>query len=150
MCPAAGVPRSACRIIPAGDSPKKPKVCMEYPKSFLMVLAGCGLALASAAAAAEEPPTQVWVNAGLLSYHIDRGKNYNETNLGAGVEVLLAPNHGIMAGTYKNSDYRHSRYFGYEWRPLHWQPGGVQVSAGVVASAIDGYPATNNGGWFLA
>src|SRR5437773_151483 len=101
---------------------------MRNSKWFLALLAGGSLALSGSGAAAQEHDTQVWVNAGLLSYHFDRNKNYNETNLGLGGEALLAPDHALMAGFYKNSEREHSRYFGYQWRPLHWQPGGVNVS----------------------
>ena len=121
-----------------------------YSKCLLMLLAAGFLSLASAGATAQEQATQVWVNAGLLSYHFDRGKNYNETNLGLGGEALLAPDHALMAGFYRNSEREQSRYLGYQWRPLHWQPGGVKVSAGIAVSAIDGYPTMNDKAWFLA
>jgi hypothetical protein len=123
---------------------------MKYSKCFLTLLAGGWLSLSCAGAVAQERSPQIWLNAGLLSYHFDRSKNYNETNLGLGAEALLAPDHAVMAGFYKNSEREHSRYLGYQWRPLHWQPGGVRVSAGVGISAIDGYPTMSNRGWFLA
>jgi hypothetical protein len=49
-----------------------------------------------------------------------------------------------------NSENERSHYAGYQWRPLHWQPFGLDTSAGLAITAIDGYPTTNNGGWFLA
>ena len=122
---------------------------MRY-SSFLALLAGGCLSLPCAAGAADERDVQVWANAGLLSYHFERSKNYNETNLGLGGEVLLAPDHAVIAGFYENSEREHSRYFGYQWRPLHWQPGGVKVSAGLALSVIDGYPSVSDRGWFLA
>jgi hypothetical protein len=117
-----------------------------------MLLAGlCAAVVWPAARAAEgEAAPRVWVNAGLLSYHFDRSKNYNEGNWGLGAEALLAPDHALMAGFYRNSERETSRYLGYQWRPLHWQPAGVNVSAGLALSLLDGYPTMNNRGWFVA
>ncbi len=94
---------------------------------------------------------QVWINPGLYSHHFDTGKNYRANNTGAGVEVLIAKHHGLMAGTFINSDRARSHYFAYQWRPWHWQPAeGLGVSAGFIAGAFDGYPHMRNGGWFVA
>ena len=103
-------------------------------------------------ARAAEPgfQTQVWLNPGFYSYHFDRDKNLRENNIGLGVEVLLAPDHGLMGGTFMNSLDERSYYAAYQWRPLHWRPAGVQVSAGVAVALIDGYPTYKDGGWFLS
>ena len=85
-----------------------------------------------------------------LSYHFDRDKDLRENNIGLGVEVLLAPDHGLMAGTFMNSRDERSYYAAYQWRPLHWRPGDTHVSAGIAIAAIDGYPTYRNGGWFLS
>jgi hypothetical protein len=116
--------------------------------SFLAVL-GCCATLACPAGAQENAP-QVWVNGGLLSYHFNRNKDYRERNWGVGAEAILATDHAVILGTYLNSENRRSDYLGYQWRPLHWQSQGVDVSAGVALSLIDGYPTMNNDGWFLA
>jgi len=113
---------------------------------------GLGLALFSVIAAAagdEYSPQvpQVWLNAGFLSYHADRSKHFREDNYGFGGEVLLAPDHGLFAGSYINSDRGRSHYAMYQWRPLHWQPDGITVSAGLVAGGVDGYPGYHEGGW---
>jgi hypothetical protein len=121
---------------------------MKNPTSFLAAL-GCCAALALPARAQENPP-QVWVNGGLLSHHLNRNNDYREKNWGLGAEAILAPDHAFILGTYLNSENRRSDYLGYQWRPLHWQPLGVDVSAGAALSLIDGYPTTNNEGWFLA
>jgi hypothetical protein len=121
---------------------------MKKPTSCLAVLSCC--AVLALPARAEDIAPQVWINGGLLSYHLKRNSDYRERNWGLGAEAILAPDHAVMLGTYLNSENRRSNYLGYQWRPLHWQPQGVDVSAGVAVSAIDGYPATNNGGWFLA
>jgi hypothetical protein len=117
---------------------------------LLRVLAGLCTALCSAHAADTEFPPQIWVNPGFYSYHFDRDKNLRENNVGLGVEVLLAPDHGLMAGTFMNSRDERSYYAGYQWRPLHWRPAHTLVSAGIAIAAIDGYPTYNNGGWFLS
>ena len=55
-----------------------------------------------------------------------------------------------MAGTFINSNDERSRYIGYQWRPLHWKPKGVDVHVGVILAAMDGYPLYKEGDWFVA
>ena len=107
-------------------------------------------ALSSTRAADTEPSPQVWLNPGFFSWHFDSDKDFRHDNWGVGVEVVLAPDHAVMAGNYINSDGERSRYAAYQWRPLHWRPYNVDVSAGIALSVIDGYPRMNNGGWFMA
>ncbi len=118
--------------------------------STLRAWAGLCLALCStiAVAAGDEPSTQIWLNAGFLSYHVDRSQDYREDNIGFGAEVLFAPDHGLVAGTFINSENARSHYVMYEWRPLHWRPKSVSVSGGLIAGFVDGYPK-NDGGWFF-
>lgn len=116
----------------------------------LRLLAGLCATLCSAHAADTEFPPQVWLNPGFYSYHFDRDKDLRENNTGVGVEVLLAPDHGLMAGTFMNSRDERSYYAGYQWRPLHWQTAHAWISAGIAVAAIDGYPTYNDGGWFLS
>jgi hypothetical protein len=107
--------------------------------------------LSAANAADSEFSPQVWLNPGIYSYHFDRSQHFREDNWGVGAEVLLAPDHALMVGTYINSERAHTRYGAYQWRPLHWQPGvDINVSAGIIAGAFDGYPRYRDGGWFLA
>jgi len=114
------------------------------------VLLVAGLVAISPAAAAESFATQVWLNPGMYSHHFRRDQDYREDNYGLGVEVLIAPQHGFLAGSYINSNRERSRYAGYEWRPLQWQPAGINVSGGLVLVMIDGYSNTHNGNWFPA
>ena len=107
-------------------------------------------ALGTAALSARADGFQAWMNPGLLAYHFDRTKDYRERNWGIGVEAQFGPDHGAVLGNYINSENSRSQYVGYEWRPLHWQPGGAAVSAGVAAILIDGYASVNDGNWFLA
>jgi hypothetical protein len=134
---------------------------MNKSKSFLTLLAAVALSLSLCAAHAnaqqeqrslvmQERKPEVWVNAGMLSYHFDRDKHYREFNYGIGAEAFFNPNHGAMIGTYKNSESSQSKYIGYQYRPWHWQPAGLDVHAGVAVALIDGYPNMNNKGLFIA
>jgi hypothetical protein len=107
-------------------------------------------ALSSANAAEPGFSPQVWLNAGFFSYHFDRSLDLRENNVGFGAEVLFAPDHALTAGTYINSNRARSHYAAYQWRPLHWQPAGINVHAGIAVGAFDGYPNMQNGGWFIA
>lgn len=107
-----------------------------------------GTALADASP--EDFALQVWINPGIYSIHFDRSKHLRDDNIGLGAEVLLASDHGLMAGTFINSNRERSRYGAYLWRPLHWQLAGLNVSAGIAAGAFDGYPNYRHGGWFAA
>lgn len=99
---------------------------------------------------AEEPYPEVWMNPGFLSYHFERDKNLREDNIGVGVEIEIRADHAAMLGTFINSDRDRTRYAGYQWRPLHWNPSSFEVSAGLIVAALDGYPRMRNGGWFVA
>lgn len=116
------------------------------------ILLLCLLAVPAAFAQSPAPDfsTQVWLNPGIYSHHFKRDQNFREDNVGFGAEVAFAPEHRIMAGTFINSDRGRTRYAAYNWQPLQWKPGGVNVSAGVIAGAFDGYPFYKDGGWFLA
>jgi len=107
-------------------------------------------ALTGVDAFAGESYPRVWLNPGFYSYHFDQDADLRENNIGFGAEVELRRNHVLTAGTFLNSDDDRSRYAGYEWRPLHWQPAKLHLSAGLIVAALDGYPREKNGGWFLA
>ena len=105
---------------------------------------------ARAEAAPEEHKYQVWLNPGIYSYHFDTDKDLRNNNFGFGAEVRLARDHGVMAGTFMNSNDARTNYAAYEWRPLHWQLSGLDVGLGILVGAWDGYPNYRNGGWFVA
>ena len=90
---------------------------------------------------------QVWLNPGMYSHHFRDG-DYREDNSGIGAEVILAPEHGIVAGSFINSNRERSRYAGYHWRPWDWQTADIEVRAGLIFALIDGYSNTNHGDWF--
>ncbi len=108
------------------------------------------LLLAVCVAIEAQADPQVWLNPGIYSLHFERDKDLRDDNIGLGVELVLAPEHAVSAGTFINSNRERSRYAAYAWRPLRWRPGGVDVAVGVVAGAFDGYPNYRDGGWFLA
>lgn len=93
-----------------------------------------------------EPKNEWWVNAGMLSYHFDRSAGYNNANLGLGVEYRFATTTSLTAGRFYNSDRDYSNYAGVYWQPLAIGP----VQVGAVIGGFNGYPTTNNGGWFAA
>ena len=107
-----------------------------------------GSALADAPAEAAYP--QVWLSPGIYSQHFDSSKGLRNSNVGFSAEIVLAKDHGLMAGTFINSNRRRTHYGSYEWRPLHWELAGLEVGAGVIIGAFDGYPNYRDGGWFIA
>jgi hypothetical protein len=117
---------------------------------FVIAFAALVAVNAEAQPAAAEFSRQVWLSPGIYARHFNRDKNLRDGNPGLGVEVALAQDHAAMAGTFINSNSARTRYGAYEWRPLHWQWAGVDVGAGIIVSAFDGYPNYRNGGWFLA
>jgi hypothetical protein len=117
--------------------------------SLLRLICGFLAGMSGAYAEDVQPSRQFWLNPGFFSWHFDRTQDFKEDNWGVGVEVVLAPDHAVMAGTFINSDRERSRYGAYQWRPLHWQPHGINVSAGIALGVFDGYPKMNNGGWFI-
>lgn len=116
------------------------------------ILLGCGAVAFALGACAAEPASspQVWLNPGLFSYHFDRDAELREDNTGLGVEVALAAEHALTAGSFINSAGERSRYGAYQWRPLHWQAAGLSVRAGVALGVIDGYPRMRDGSAFIA
>jgi hypothetical protein len=120
------------------------------PEIPLRLVFGFLAGMSSACAADSEPSPQIWLNPGFLSWHFQSDQDLRGTNWGVGVEVVLTPDHAAIAGNFINSDGDRSRYGAYLWRPLHWRPYGIDVSAGVALAAFDGYQSVNNGGWFIA
>jgi hypothetical protein len=106
--------------------------------------------LCSAHAASPDDSPQVWLNPGVFSRHFERNPSFREDNVGLGAELLPSPDHGVMAGTFINSQRARTRYGAYQWRPLHWLLGDTLVSAGIAVGGFDGYPRYRDGAWFAA
>ncbi len=115
---------------------------------LLAVFAAGAQAQTSAIPAKAYP--EVWLSPGIYSRHFNRDKNLRDGNPGLGVEAAVARDHSLLAGTFINSNNARSHYAGYGWRPFHWVWDGVDVSAGAIVAAFDGYPNYRNGAWFVA
>ena len=136
----------ACDFYPATVPGITRRVLPPLLQTAILLLA----VLPGARAEEAQPSSQVWLNAGFLSWHFQRDQDLRGTNWGWGVEVVLTPKHAAMVGNYINSDGDRTNYAAYQWRPLRWRPYGIDVSAGVAVGAFDGYQNVNNGGWFVA
>lgn len=91
-----------------------------------------------------ESRNQLWLNPGMASYHFQKG--YNNGNWGLGAEYRFANVASLTAGRFYNSDRAYSNYAGVYWQPIGIGP----FNFGLVAGGFNGYPKTNNGGWFAA
>lgn len=116
---------------------------MNRPGCLLLASAAFG----AGAALAEAPqPGALWGNLGGFSSHANRDKDYNENNVGLGLEYQLQPDVALMAGTFNNSVRQTTSYAAVNWLPLSlgsWK-------LGLVAGVMNGYPGIENGGAFLA
>ncbi len=119
-------------------------------KGFAGLVLACALIAGNALAEEANRGSSVWINPGIYSQHFDRSKNLRNDNVGLGGEVLLNQDHAFLAGSYINSNRARTRYGAYEWRPLHGQLAGLDLSGGIAVGAFDGYPRYHEGGWFVA
>lgn len=92
------------------------------------------------------PKNELWLNPGLYSYHYDQNKDLNPFNYGFGAEYKFSSVASLTVGTFRNSNYHQSNYFGAYWQPIAVGP----IKMGVVAGGFNGYSNANNGGWFPA
>ena len=136
----------------AGDAPAG--FAIAGSRTGLRALAlVCGTLYAAAgqaAAGGEVSWPQAWLNPGIYSHHFDSSKGLRNNNVGFGAELMLAPDHALMAGSFINSNRARTRYAGYQWRPLHWEFSGFTATAGIALGAFDGYPNYRDGAWFVA
>ena len=122
----------------------------RFPHHYFAFCCALFVGNAPADATAAEGSPEVWINPGIYAQHFDSGKNLRNDNVGFGVEMLLTSDHGLLAGSYINSNRARTHYGAYEWRPLHWDLAGWKVSPGIAVGAFDGYPNYHDGGWFVA
>ena len=87
-----------------------------------------------------------WVNAGFYTYHFEKDKQLENTNLGLGFEVPINSTYSLTAGRFHNSDNAKSNYAGVYVMP--YQISGIKL--GAVVGAFNGYPNAYDGGWFPA
>lgn len=93
-----------------------------------------------------ESKSQLWVNPGMVSYHFQKDQNLNNGNWGAGLEYRFNTVASVTAGRFYNSDRDYSNYTGVYYQPIAIGP----IKIGAVVGGFNGYPTTNNGGWFAA
>lgn len=93
-----------------------------------------------------ETKSQLWINPGMVSYHFQQDKNFNNGNWGAGLEYRFNSVASVTAGRFYNSDRDYSNYAGVYYQPIAIGP----IKIGAVIGGFNGYPTTNNGGWFAA
>ena len=83
---------------------------------------------------------EVWGAVNLTSYHFSE-QQFNQNNIGAGVEYHFDSDLLVLGGKYKNSVGGKSTYALAGWTPLHYGA----FHAGLAVGAVNGYPALNNG-----
>lgn len=140
---------SAMRMRQPADAGRADKRRTRAPMMALLCAAFYAAGAQAGDEAAERWP-QVWINPGIYAYHFDKDKDLRNNNFGFGAEVMLTNEHVLSAGSIVNSNDARTYYGGYEWRPLHWKYSGVDVGAGILIGAFDGYPNYRDGGWFVA
>jgi hypothetical protein len=108
----------------------------------------CVIASQSALARGEEPVApvsseegQIWLTSGFFSHHMNRKKDFNETNTGLGVEYTLSRSTAVAIGHYENSVYKPSTYLHFVYTPLELGP----LQLGGAVGLLNGYPALREG-----
>lgn len=119
---------------------------MKAPWCLLLASAAWGPGAALADTEPPAPPDALWVNLGGFSSHVNRNKDYNEDNVGMGLEYQLQPDVALMAGAFNNSIRHTTSYVAANWLPLSL--GGWKL--GAVAGVMNGYPGIAGGGAFVA
>jgi hypothetical protein len=117
---------------------------------------GLLLALTTLAAKAEisnpfefiepENKNQLWLNAGMYSYHFAKDHGFNNNNVGFGGEYTFSSIASLTVGGFKNSDSAHTNYTGIYYHPIS----AGFMKFGFVAGVMNGYPAANDGNYFPA
>lgn len=123
-----------------------------------VALVGIVLMLGVAASIADELPTLIqegantsnshnlWISAGMISYHFNREASHRDLNWGYGIQSDLSDDVSVLGGNFINSKYVRSNYLGMAWQPLKWH----SAKIGFVFGAIDGYPDVHHGQPFIA
>lgn len=130
---------------------------MATSKVLSCLLLACTFLISHTAAANEassdffhivkpQSQSQLWINPGMVSYHFQKDQNLNNGNWGAGLEYRFNTVASVTAGRFYNSNRDHSNYAGVYYQPFALGP----IKFGAVFGGFNGYPQTNNGGWFAA
>ena len=89
------------------------------------------------------PINELWLNAGMQSYHFAKEQHFNNNNLGVGVEYAFNTVASVTVGEYKNSLRHQTNYAVINYHPIELGP----IKVGIVAGVINGYPAMNQGNY---
>ena len=92
--------------------------------TILIGIGSCGLARA-----------ETVVTTGWVSKHYGGDREYNERNIGIGVQRQVAESWSVTAGVYENSISRTSFYVGAAWTPISLGP----VRLGAFGGLATGY-----------
>ncbi len=93
----------------------------------------------------------LWVTSGFLSYHYTKPqpweRQFNQNNLGVGVEYAINPNWTVAAGRYANSVWKHSNYLQALYTPdaTSFRVSNVDIKMGVAVGTVNGYSDMNHG-----
>jgi hypothetical protein len=79
--------------------------------------------LGAVAMVAIQGKTEDWLTATVRSYHMERGKGYEEQNYGFGIETDVSQRIRLALGFYRNSERRDSLYGAAVWCPPYLQYG---------------------------
>jgi len=93
-----------------------------------------------------KPISELWLNPGLISYHLKHDNKRNDKNYGIGAEYRYSTASSVVLGVFNNSFKETSRYVGWCWQPLGLGP----LRVGAAVGAINGYSEHRNGAWFPA
>ncbi|MDR7305818.1 hypothetical protein [Rhodoferax saidenbachensis] len=115
-------------------------------RCYLLLVSAACVPWAAWADAGPPDAGALWVNLGGFSSHVNRDKDYNENNVGMGVEYRLQPDVALMAGAFNNSIRQTTTYAAVSWQPLSL--GGWKLGAAL--GVMNGYPGIAHGGAFLA
>ena len=81
--------------------------------------------------------TSDWATATVRSHHMERGKGYEEQNMGLGIEHSLFGNTRLALGFYRNSERRDSVYAAGVYCPVSVRWGNWRVCG--LAGGVSGY-----------
>lgn len=113
----------------------------EWGEFLLGILVGALVVVMFTLSAPTPCRADTWGVISGLSYHTDRSVKHNEVNPGLGVEIdMPEPDTRVIAGFYKNSEWRQTVYAGASWTPWHF---GRYVKAGMAIGIATGYQPQN-------
>jgi hypothetical protein len=81
-----------------------------------------------------------WLTATVRSHHMERGKGYEEQNMGLGIETDLSPRTRLALGFYRNSERRDSLYGAFVYCPVSVRWGNWRGCG--MAGGVTGYNDT--------